>query len=166
MNTTLQSYAQQLDAINYKSLWLGQNMMQKIDGISEHTVFIRPISDLHSIGEIIGHLIALNIDVINKIKIHLNLQLIHQPEYWRSNKELKTIGWKQLKEDYEKSILSLIVLIGNKDDSFLEENYMEGDHNSNNPFEYLLEGVIHHILYHLGQIGITIKLLIAKELHV
>ena len=163
---TIQYYAQQLEAINYKPLWLGQNVMEKIEGISAHTAFIRPIAEIHSVAEIIGHLIALNIDVINKLKAHFNLQLRYQPEHWRSNEELKTIGWKQLKEDYEKSILSILVLIGNKDDSLLEKTYTEENYKSIYPFEFALEGVIHHTLYHLGQLGITIKLLIRKELHV
>ncbi|MFC4636598.1 DinB family protein [Dokdonia ponticola] len=163
---TIQYYAQQLEAINYKALWVGQNIMEKIDGISKHTAFIRPIPELHSVAEIIGHLIALNIDVINKLRLHFNLQLRYQPEYWRSNEELKTIGWKQLKKDYEKSILSILVLIGDKDDSLLEKTYTEENHKSRYPFEFALEGVIHHTMYHLGQIGITIKLLIKKELHV
>ncbi|MFC4634633.1 DinB family protein [Dokdonia ponticola] len=162
MNTTVQAYAQQLEAINYKSLWLGANVMDKIEGISNHTAFTRPIPELHSVAEIIGHLIALNIDVINKIKGYLSLQQVYQPDHWRSNQELKTIGWKQLKEDYEKSILSLIILLKDKDDSFLEKTYTEDNHKSRYPFEYALEGIIHHILYHLGQIGIIIKLLIRK----
>ncbi|WP_299212890.1 DinB family protein [uncultured Dokdonia sp.] len=166
MNTTIQIYAQQLEAINYKSLWLGANLMEKIDGISNHTAFIRPIPEIYSVAEIIGHLTALNIDVINKIKEHLLIQQVYQPDHWRSNEELKTIGWKQLKEDYEKSILSLIILLKDKDDSFLEKTYTEDNHKSRYPFEFALEGVIHHILYHLGQIGIIIKLLIRKELHV
>jgi hypothetical protein len=73
MNTILQSYAQQLEAINYKPLWVGQNVMEKIDGILNHTAFVRPIPEIHSVAEIIGHLIALQIDVINKIKEHFNL---------------------------------------------------------------------------------------------
>lgn len=162
MNMTIQYYSQQLEAINYKSLWLGQNVMEKIDGISDHTAFIRPLPGLHSVAEIIGHLIALNIDVINKMKYHFDLQQVYQPEHWRSNKELETVGWKQLKDDYEKSILSILVLIGNKDDSFLEKTYIEDNSRSKYPFEFALEGVIHHTLYHLGQIGIIIKLLIRK----
>ncbi len=162
MNTILQSYAQELEAINYKSLWLGTNMMQMIEGISDYTAFTRPIPQLHSVAEIIGHLIALNIDVINKIKTHFNLQQIYQPKHWRSNKELKTIGWEQLKEDYKNSILSLIVLFGDKNDVFLKKKYIEDNYKSTNSFEYAIEGVIHHILYHLGQIGIIIKLLIKK----
>ncbi|MFC4636371.1 DinB family protein [Dokdonia ponticola] len=162
MNTTVQAYAQQLEAINYKSLWLGANMMEKIDGITDLTAFTRPIPELHSVAEIIGHLTALNINVINKIKAYLSIQQVYQPDYWRSNEELKTIGWKQLKEDYEQSILSLIILLKDKDDSFLEKTYQEDKFNGSNPFEFLLEGVIHHILYHLGQIGIIIKLLIRK----
>lgn len=163
---TIQYYAQQLEAINYKALWVGQNMMEKIEGISEHTAFIRPVPELHSVAEIIGHLIALHIDVINKIKVHFKSQQVYQPKHWRSNEELKIIGWKQLKEDYEKSILSILVLIGDKDDSLLEENYTEENYKIVNPFEFAIEGVIHHTMYHLGQLGITIKLLIRKELHV
>ncbi|WP_299213750.1 DinB family protein [uncultured Dokdonia sp.] len=163
---TIQYYAQQLEAINYKALWVGQNVMEKIDGISDHTAFIRPIPELHSVAEIIGHLIALQIEVINKLRVHFNLQQRYQPLHWRSNEELKTIGWKQLKEDYEKSILSIIVLIGDKDDSLLEKTYREENYKSIYPFEFALEGVIHHAIYHLGQISITIKLLIKKELHV
>ncbi|MFC4636368.1 DinB family protein [Dokdonia ponticola] len=162
MNITIQAYAQQLEAINYKSLWIGSNVMQKIDGISDHTAFTRPIPELHSVAEIIGHLTALNINVINKIKAYLSIQQVYQSDYWRSNEELKTIGWKQLKEDYEQSILSLIILLKDKDDSFLEKTYQEDRFIGSNPFEFLLEGVIHHILYHLGQIGIVIKLLIRK----
>lgn len=166
MNITTQYYAQQLEAINYKPLWLGTNVMEKIDGISEHTAFVRPIPALHSVAEIIGHLIALQVDVINKLNDYFNKPQIHQPDHWRSNEELRTIGWKRLKEDYEKSILTLTILIGGKNDSFLGKTYTEDNHRSNYPFEFAIEGVIHHILYHLGQIGITIKLLIRKELHV
>ncbi|MFT5890629.1 MAG: hypothetical protein ACI9Y7_000722 [Dokdonia sp.] len=148
---TIEYYAQQLEAIHYKSLWVGQNVMEKIDVISNHTAFVRPIPEIHSVAEIIGHLIALQIDVINKLKEHFNLQQAYQPDHWRSNEELKTIGWKQLREDYKQSILTLVVLIGNKDDSLLEKTYREDNHKSSYPFEYALEGVIHHILYHLGQ---------------
>lgn len=164
--TTMQYYSQQLEAVNYKSLWIGVNMMEKINGISEKTAFIRPIPKIHSVAEIIGHLTALQIDIANKIRSLHGISLKYRPEDWRSNEELKTIGWKQLKEDYENSIVHLSVYIRDKPDSFLEETYTEDDHKTNYPFEFALEGVIHHILYHLGQIGITIKLLIAKELHV
>ena len=162
---TARYYAQQIEAINYKSLWIGSNIMEKIDGISEKTAFIRPIPELHSVAELIGHLTALNIDVVNKIRIKHGIEQSYRPKDWRDNKELKTIGWKQLKEDYQKSIVSLSVYIRDKPDSFLEEVYEE-DYKSSHPFEFILEGVIHHMLYHLGQIGITIKLLIKKELHV
>jgi hypothetical protein len=82
---TIQYYSQQLEAIHYKSLWVGQNVMNKIEGIAGHAAFIRPIPTLHSVAEIIGHLIALLIDVINKLKKHFSLQQIYQPDHWQSN---------------------------------------------------------------------------------
>lgn len=48
-------------------------------------------------------------------------------------------------------------LIENEPDDFLEREYVDGY-----KFKYLLEGLIHHDLYHLGQIGIVIKFLYTK----
>lgn len=42
-----------------------------------------------------------------------------------------------------------------QEDANLETRFLDTDYN----FHYLIEGIIHHDLYHLGQIGVTIKLL-------
>jgi hypothetical protein len=39
-------------------------------------------------------------------------------------------------------------------DNFLESEYKEG-----RSFDYIVEGIIHHDIYHLGQIGLVISLL-------
>ncbi|MFC4634092.1 DinB family protein [Dokdonia ponticola] len=166
INMMVDYYSQQLEAINYEALWIGNNVMEKIGGLSEKTAFIQPIPEIHSVAELIAHMTSLQIEVANKIRERHSIQQKYQPNYWRSNEELKTIGWKQLKEEYETSIVHLSLYIWDKPDSFLKETYTEDNHKTDYPFGYALEGVIHHILYHLGQIGITIKLLIAKELHV
>lgn len=166
MKTLLFYLSEQLEIVNYKPLWIGANVIGKIEGITDKTAFIRPMPEIHSVAEIIGHLTALNISIANKVRTKYNIQQSYQPNDWRAISELKTIGWQQLWEGYEKSVLSLSVLIRDKDDSFLQETYMEDDHRQLYSFQYALEGIIHHTLYHLGQIGITIKLLIKKELHI
>ena len=77
------------------------------------------------------------------------------PDDWKDNAALQEIGWTNLKNALYASKLDLIDLLHNQDDKYLETGFRDTYYN----FKYLLEGIIHHDLYHLGQIGITIKLL-------
>ena len=56
---------------------------------------------------------------------------------------------KKIKTDYESSLSELIRLIQDKDDDY-ENSYH---------YQFILEGLLHHDIYHLGQIGIIIKLI-------
>lgn len=69
--------------------------------------------------------------------------------------ELRTIGWTRLTSGLEESKLQLINALTHQNDDFLQTPFLDTGYN----FLYLMEGIIHHDVYHLGQIGITIKLL-------
>lgn len=71
---------------------------------------------------------------------------------------LQKKGWENLKAEFYQSQKELIELIEVENDDFLEKEYSSGY-----SFKYLLEGLIHHDLYHLGQIGIVIKFLNLKN---
>jgi len=43
--------------------------------------------------------------------------------------------------------------------NFLTEEYYDTDFKGNYQYLFVIEGMIHHDIYHLGQIGIVIKLL-------
>ncbi|MBS1574421.1 MAG: hypothetical protein JST09_03875 [Bacteroidetes bacterium] len=49
----------------------------------------------------------------------------------------------------------MIQLIAGKDDSYLDTVFQDTDYN----YKYLIEGIILHDIYHLGQIGVTLKLI-------
>ena len=80
---------------------------------------------------------------------------MHSRDDWKDNIELDKMGWANLKIAFYESQAELIRLIENQDDTYLEKKNSASECN----FHYLIEGIIHHDLYHLGQIGITIKLL-------
>ena len=80
---------------------------------------------------------------------------MNSPDDWKDNIALQEIGWTKLKNALYASRLDLIDLVHNQDDEYLETKFLDTDYT----FKYLLEGIIHHDLYHLGQIGVTIKLL-------
>jgi hypothetical protein len=77
---------------------------------------------------------------------------------WKDNIVLSEMGWTNLKSLFYESTITLINTLEDQDDTYLETRFLDTDYN----FHYLIEGIIQHDLYHLGQIGITIKLLNSK----
>lgn len=149
----------QLKDVQNGITWYDDNIENKIKQISENQAFIRPIPEIHSVAEIISHIWVWRIDTLKKLKgIESNLTL-ESPENWKGNEELKTLGWNKLKMDLSNSQKELAEFLMDKDDEYLENNKYEGKYT----LKYMIEGIIHHDLYHLGQIGITIKLLKNKK---
>ncbi len=135
--------------------WLDEYFIKKLQHVTEDSAFIRPIPELHSVAELIGHLLIWRSEGIKKLQGKAPTITSNSPENWRTNEELKKIGWQKLKSDFHDSQHALIELLQDKSDSFLEDN----DYVPGYSYKYVLDGLIQHDIYHLGQIGLTTKLL-------
>lgn len=157
-NTMVQNLVKQLQDVQDGDIWLDETFSKKIDDIQEEQAFTRPIPEMHSVAEIVSHLLEWRKSCIKKLQGEESSLTMKSPDNWKSNDALKKVGWKKLKEDFYASQYHLIRIIEIKDDDFLYQVY-EDTHT----YHYFLEGMIHHDLYHLGQIGIAIKLLHLKR---
>ena len=144
----------QLNEIQDGSLWFDQSFKDKIDNLSETEALTRPIPQIHSVAEHVSHMLEWRKECILRYKGQ-KTELMNSPDDWKENSALREFGWNNLKNTFYNSRSELIDLIANHDDDYLENKFPDTDYN----FHYLIEGIIHHDLYHLGQIGITIKLL-------
>jgi uncharacterized damage-inducible protein DinB len=157
-NKLIKNITRQLQDVQDQENWLDENFKKKIDSISEEQAFKRPLPELHSVAELVSHLLEWRKESIRKLKGEAAKLTMDSPENWRTNDELQKTGWDKLKSDFYESQLELIRLIENQPDEYLEKTYQDGY-----KFKYLVEGLIHHDLYHLGQLGITIKFLNLKQ---
>jgi uncharacterized damage-inducible protein DinB len=144
----------QLQEIQDGSLWFDQCFKDKIDNLSDAEALVRPIPQVHSVAEHISHILEWRKECLLRFK-GMKTDLMNSPEDWKGNIELSKIGWTNLKNLFFDSTITLINALENQDDAYLETKFQDTDYN----FHYLIEGIIQHDLYHLGQIGITIKLL-------
>lgn len=146
---------QQLIDLEEGDLWLDENFAKKLAFINESNAFIRPLPDLHSPAELLSHLTVwrrINIRRMNGEFVELSAD---DPDDWKTNEVLAPIGWDALLKDFHRSKQEVLALLQDKDDSYLETI---SPHLGKN-FKYLLQGLIHHDLYHLGQLGLSIKYL-------
>lgn len=159
MNTIIKHIIQQYQEIQQGKPWIGSTYTSKLNRVDENDFFIRPFEDLHSIAEIISHLTLWRKETILKIQTGKGSKTDDCEENWLSNDKLKSLGWQYIKSEYDNTLSDLIDLLQSKDDTFLDENYYDTDFKGDYPYSFIINGMLHHDLYHLGQIGIIIKYL-------
>ncbi|MEQ9440991.1 MAG: DinB family protein [Cyclobacteriaceae bacterium] len=159
MRTLIEDISHQLKDVQEGKNWMGANFDKKLSLVSDLEAFVRPIPDLHSVAEIISHLTVWRQETILKIKTGKGSLTDDSEQNWRPNNQLRKIGWDHIKTAYRNSLQELIELLQTKDDGFLDETYYDTDFKDNYPYRFVVYGMLHHDIYHLGQLGIIIKLL-------
>jgi len=153
MDTLIKDLVSQLRDVENGDLWLDENFEKKLAEVSEDEAFVRPLPGLHSAAELLSHLIMWRRVNIRRMQGEQLPIPVEHPDNWKSNEELRPIGWEALKKDFYASQQEVIRMLQGKDDSYLDtiSTHYGKD------FKYLVQGLVHHDLYHLGQLGITIK---------
>jgi uncharacterized damage-inducible protein DinB len=153
----IKNILRQLREIQDGSLWFDQCFKEKVDSLSEADALTRPNPHVHSVAEHISHIVAWRKECLLRFGGQ-RTDLINSADDWKDSTALREIGWPTLKNLFYESTVTLIHALENQDDAYLETRFQDTDYN----FHYLIEGIIQHDIYHLGQIGITIKLLNSK----
>ncbi|HLF34138.1 MAG TPA: DinB family protein [Cyclobacteriaceae bacterium] len=140
--------------------WQGESFTDKLHDISDETAFVQPVEGIHSIAEIIWHCIYWRNVLIHSIEGDIG----YRDRTWEElnflpTDDLKLKGWTALKAGFEKTGYRLVELLYNMKDDELKKEYKPGY-----PLEYLLEGVVQHDIYHLGQVGLVIAILKKRNL--
>jgi len=148
----------QLIQIQSGKNWIGINFQQQLKSLTEEE-FYHQENSMHSIAEIISHLITWRKETIIKMNTGKGSITEDHPSNWQSNDAIKSIGKYQLLRNYEESLAELVALLKRKNDAFLDETYFDTDFKGYYPYSFVVKGMIHHDLYHLGQIGLIIKLM-------
>ena len=153
----IKNIIRQLNEIQDGSLWFDQCFKEKINSLSDTEALTRPVPQIHSVAEHVSHILEWRKECMLRFKGQ-RTDLMNSQEDWKDNIALSKIGWTNLKDLFYESTVTLINAMENQDDIFLETRFLDTEYN----FHYLIEGIIQHDIYHLGQIGVTIKLLNQK----
>ena len=68
MRCLIENMIRQLEEVQKGKLRIGGSFSSKLSKVDEHSAFIRPIKDLHSVAEIISHLTFWRRETLLKIK--------------------------------------------------------------------------------------------------
>ena len=118
---------------------------------------------MHSIAEIISHLTTWRKETLTKLKTGTGHLTDDDPSNWKDPEMLESLGREKILLDYDTSLSDILTFLERKNDGFLLELYYDGDFKGEYSYAWLLQGMLHHDIYHLGQIGYIVKFLNFSE---
>lgn len=147
----VKDFVRQLNSLFDGGSWQGESFAAKLRDLSPEVAFAQPVAGVHSIAEIVWHCTYWRMVAINHFE--------GDPGYRdRTVKEnnflplaaLQEKGWDAIYDGLLQSQWKLLSVLERCRDTVLQREYAPGYR-----LAYLVEGIIQHDLYHLGQIGLV-----------
>jgi uncharacterized damage-inducible protein DinB len=154
MNKEIQSIITNLEKINTSQPWYGRAVYEMLDEIDPAIVYKKP-NKQHSLAELLYHMITWADFTLHRIKGDKEKDMAAFEELdWREI-DPKIHTWKKGLTEFKAIHKEIIRLLNEKDDAFLKEMVDYRKYN----FRFLLNGLIQHNIYHIGQVAYVKKLL-------
>ncbi|MEO6150140.1 MAG: DinB family protein [Mucilaginibacter sp.] len=154
MNTSLK-LQQELETVLYGDAWYGSPVYSIIEQVSFEAAYERPAGGVHSIVEILLHMIGWTEEVIARMQG--NKAGMPRGGDWPDAGTPDEQKWQTLINDYKLMNVTLTGIIQN----FPEEKWNAPTNDERNrelgtgvSYEALIQGLIQHHVYHAGQVGI------------
>lgn len=136
--------------------WYGDNIVSKLNDLTEELAFTRPREDVHSIAELVAHMTYWRQSLISRLNNDTSFKAsVESEENWRDPAQLRAEGWEALRTRFDASQEALAAALARQTDVILTTEYAKG-----HTYGHLIQGVIDHDIYHLGQIGLIRKMVV------
>ena len=130
--------------------WHGPNLVKTLNGIDKDQASTRTVGERHTIWELTDHITFWLEEVQKSVKAKKNLE--HSGNDWPRMGATEA-DWKQSVNRLEAAVNMLVGELSTWKNSDLAETVPEAKFT----FKQMLHGIIHHNLYHAGQINILRK---------
>ena len=158
MKERINNYIRQIRQLYEGGSWQGESYSAKLKDVNEQTAFAQPVSGNHSVAEILWHVVFWRTIILRRIGGEIEFsEKTKEEQNFLSPESLSKKGWSNLIKEFNQSQKKLVELLESQNDDFLDNKYQDDN------FDYLIEGIIHHDVYHLGQIGLVISILKNKS---
>lgn len=155
MNKEIRSIIRNLQNTLNGEPWFGRGVYPILEEVDVSKVYTRPGNSGHSLIELLYHMITWADFTLKRIQKDKKNDLAAAEKMdWREiNPKIHT--WKKGLTEFKAIHKKIIVLLKKKDDAFLKEKVDYRKYN----YRFLLNGLIQHNIYHLGQVAYLKKLL-------
>lgn len=155
MNTKIQAIIRSLEEVMFGEPWYGRNFFEITRAIDPAIVSHHPGGNGHTLLELVYHCLTWTDFTLHRVlkDEEMDLQATERLDWREIQNDLHS--WASGLDQLQSSTKTLIAALHKKSDALLEETV---DYRSYN-FDYLLNGLVQHNIYHLGQIAAQAKIL-------
>jgi uncharacterized damage-inducible protein DinB len=155
MNNEVQSIIRRMETVNTGEPWFGRSVFSILEEVDSKKAHIKPARDGHSLAELLYHMITWADFTLKRLeKDKINDMAAAEALDWRKI-DPKKHTWKKGLTEFKSIHKKIVALLLKKDDDFLQEIVDYRKYN----FRFLINGMIEHNIYHLGQVAYVHKLL-------
>ena len=155
MNKEIQSIIRNLENTLDGDPWYGRPVYALLGEVDPSMAFKKPTAGSHSLMDLLYHMLTWAEFTLKRIeKDSINDLAAFEKIDWRES-DPKIHDWDEGLAAFIATHQEIIALLQTKDDAFLNEIVDYRQYN----FRFLLNGLIQHNIYHLGQVAYLSKLL-------
>lgn len=154
-HTAGQQFARQLSQLFNGGSWLGESFRDKLAGLSPAQALAQPAPGIHSVAELVAHCIYWRRAAAARVGGNLSYATsMESPDNWPTPERLRAQGWPALLQELEATQAQLEAVFAATNDAFLQREFAPGE-----TLYSLAQGLLEHDTYHLGQMGLVLKIL-------
>ena len=151
MRTEIDHIITRFETMLHKEPWFGRSADELLGEVNPEKVFEKPGNNQHSLADLIWHMVTwaqFTLNRIEKIKDKEN-----PDEDWRKI-DPAVHGWMMGVTEFKNIHQKILGHLRQHNDEWLNEKVDYRKYN----FRFLLEGLLQHDIYHLGQVAYVNKL--------
>lgn len=151
----IKDYVTRLNLLMDGEAWVGENFLNRLNGLEESLAFKVPFPGLNSIAAIIWH--CSYWETVGLQRILGNYGYLDQTVGELNFPPLETLqakGWDAIENGFLSTHRELVETLGRQTDGFLCREYNPGL-----TYAHLIDGIIQHNAYHLGQVVLILKMI-------
>lgn len=158
MNTEILKIAEQLKEAYEGEPWFGKSAARLLADTTTAEAFEKPAGQ-HSILELVWHMVNWKRFAINRLRkdTDAGVQIFEEQDWLQLDHADKRL-WQQGLDMYQQAHNELVEVVQQQTDDLLPQQVPERVYK----YQALLHGILHHDVYHLGQIAYVQKLLRAS----
>lgn len=147
----LNGFVKQFKGFYAGNNWVGVGAKAKLNSIDFHKAVHQTLQGKHTIYQILEHMLAWRNLLLRRLQGDNEFDLEQNgPEDWPLRPEISPADWQTLLQAFHQSQQDLIDALTQHDDRLLDQTVPARHYD----FRYLINGVIQHDFYHLGQINL------------
>ncbi|HOZ70014.1 MAG TPA: DinB family protein [Chitinophagaceae bacterium] len=132
--------------------WFGRSALSLLKETNPEFVFMKTGNGGHSLADLLWHMITWAQFTLNRLEKKEEDMEVFESLDWRSI-DPAIHSWKNGIKEFTSVFGKIVALLKTKEDAYLEEKVDYRDYN----VQFLLNGLIEHTIYHLGQIAYAQK---------